>query len=186
MRKASVVGAAVAALGLSSLAFGLPWDIDMADGQQKKAYAIEMQPLPAGVVVQPSVLSPDTFVPNAVRGSEEGEALAAPFEDTAAVLAKGKHMYDVYCTPCHADGSSVGPVGQPGRVPGVVTLAGPSGVLGLRSDGWLYLTVRNGGPIMPGYGWAMTDDEMWSLVRHLRTFDNATYTPQDAAEGSNP
>ncbi|MBA2321438.1 MAG: cytochrome c, partial [Deltaproteobacteria bacterium] len=30
-----------------------------------------------------------------------------------------------------------------------------------RSDAWLYLTIRNGGGIMPPYGWGMNDTEMW-------------------------
>ena len=32
----------------------------------------------------------------------------------------------------------------------------------------LYLTIRNGGGIMPAYGWAMNDSEIWSVVGYIR------------------
>ena len=86
-------------------------------------------------------------------------------------------MYNIYCTPCHGDGETVGPVGEPGRFPGVVSLAGAAGVAKLRTDGWIYLTIRNGGAIMPYYGWAMSDDEIWATVHYIRTMPNSQYIP---------
>jgi mono/diheme cytochrome c family protein len=37
-----------------------------------------------------------------------------------------------------------------------------------RTDGYLYLTIRKGGGVMPGYGAAMDEHEMWSVVSYLR------------------
>ncbi len=85
-------------------------------------------------------------------------------------------MYGIYCTPCHGDGVVVGAVGEPGRFPGVVPLAGPRGIAKSRTDGWIYLTIRNGGAIMPNYGWAMSDEEMWAIVDYVRTLPNAQHT----------
>jgi mono/diheme cytochrome c family protein len=89
-------------------------------------------------------------------------------------------MFQTYCSPCHGDGINLGPVAAPGRYPGVAGLASPNGRLHLRSDGWIYLTMRNGGGIMPSYGWAMTDTEMWSVVRYVRTLPDAAYNPAPA------
>ena len=177
--KPALIGAAAAVvLGTSSVALGLPWDIDMVDTVMVKAYEREMPGLPPGAVAQPNIASPMGFAPNYRRESPEGQALANPLPDDEATRLHGKVMMETYCAPCHgADGVNLGPVAAPGRVPGVVPLAGPSGISKLRSDGWIYLTIRNGGAIMPAYSWAMSDAEMWSIVRYLRTLPNAQQPP---------
>ena len=168
----------VLVMGASTAAFGLPWDIDMADGQQVKGYERQMVGLPPGTVQQAAVESPRGFAVNYRRGSPEGDALQAPFPPSEDVLARGKTMYNTYCTPCHgADGVTLGPVAQPGRYPGVVPLAGNGGIAKSRTDGWIYLTIRNGGAVMPYYGWAMSDDEIWSTVHYIRTLNGARYVP---------
>lgn len=172
--------AGIAALTVSSVALGLPWDLDMSDSQGRKAYSIDMKELPEGVVSQPSVTSPKAFVPNYVRGTAEADALTNPYPADDAALALGGKMYGIYCTPCHgADGVNLGPVAQPGRLPGVLPLGGPAGAAKLRSDAYIYLTIRNGGAVMPAYGWAMSDQEMWSVVNHVRTLPNAQYVPPE-------
>ncbi|MCB9685656.1 MAG: cytochrome c [Alphaproteobacteria bacterium] len=170
--------AGTASVAVATAAFGLPWDIDMADSQTTKGYERDMGTLPDGVVAQPSVESPKTHVTNFKRGSPEGQALVNPLAQGPETLARGEKMYQTYCSPCHGkDGANLGPVAQPGRVPGVVPLAGAAGVAKLRTDGWLYLTIRNGGAVMPPYDWALSDQEMWSIVSYVRTLNNAKYVP---------
>lgn len=173
------LAAALALAGLvASSAYALPWDIDMADSQAVKAYERVMPALPDGVVSQPSATAPRSFHPNYVRGSAEGEALRQPVEGTDVDAAQGKLMYGTYCAPCHGiDGINLGPVAQPGRLPGVVPLAGGAGVAKSRSDAWIYLTIRNGGAVMPSYGHAMTEEEIWATVAHVRTLESAKYVP---------
>jgi mono/diheme cytochrome c family protein len=169
---------AVAILGVSTAAIGLPWDIDMADTQIVKAYEQRMSGPVDGTVAQPHLLTPEPQVQNFTRTSPEGQALTSPYDADERQLAMGARMYGIYCTPCHgADGVNLGQVAQPGRLPGVVPLAGPAGVARLRTDGWIYLTIRNGGAVMPTYGWAMSDEEMWAVVRHVRTLADAAYIP---------
>jgi mono/diheme cytochrome c family protein len=186
MRKVRLlaIGAAVtAALGGSTAAFGLPWDLDMADSQAVKGYERVMKPLPEGVVSQQSLLSPKHFVPSLALTDPKVNDLQAPFPSSPESIAAGEKMYGTYCTPCHGNGIELGPVGQPGRVPGVAVLAGPTGVLRSRSDGWVYTTIRHGSlsKIMPPYGYMMTEDEMWSVVHYTRTLDNSTYQPPQPA-----
>lgn len=173
-RIASVLG-----FGLlcSTVAFGLPWDIDMADSQAVKAYEREMTPVPEGTVPQHSALTPINHVANYALGSAEGNALVNPLEKNEQALATGKRMFEVYCTPCHGDGRKLGPVSQ--WYPGIAVLAGtaPAARLSKINDGQLYLTIRNGRGLMGGYGWAMDDSEMWALVHYARTLPNATHTP---------
>ncbi len=173
---------ATLALGLSATARALPWDIDMADSTTVKAYEAVMLPPPEGAVAQPSMYSPMSFRPNFLRGSPEGEALHAPFDATADSVAHGKKMYDIYCLPCHGDGAKLGPVAQPGRFPGVVAISGPGGRAASVSDGWLYLTIRNGSAIMMPYAWAMNDEEIWSVVQYIRTMPGAAHVAPVPAE----
>lgn len=164
-------------LVVSSTALGLPWDVDMADSQAVKAYEREMLPPPDGTVAQPSPLSPRTQLPAMVdRNAPEANQIQSPFPVTEASLALGEQMYGIYCTPCHGMGSELGPVAQPGRLPGVLAISGPRTTLGVRSDGFVYLTIKNGGAIMPDYGWAMSEQELWATVHYLRSLPNNTYT----------
>lgn len=176
-----IVGALLLAASGTAIAF--PWDTDMANSASYKAYERPMRGIPAGVVAQDNVLTPVGFSPNYDRMTAEGKALKNPTPANEATLAKGQKMFGIYCTPCHGDGVTLGPVGDPTamRFPAVVQLAGKGGVAQARTDGQIYLTIRNGGVIMPHYGWAMNDEEMWSIVRYVRTLPNATQ-PKPAEE----
>lgn len=160
----------------STVAFGLPWDIDMADAQSVKGYEYLMTPPPEGVVPQENILTPTRFVENYSLGSAEGKALQNPVPSSEAHLELGEKMYTTYCTPCHANGQGLGKVAEAGY-PGIAILAGNNGRLAKLTDGQVYLTIRNGKGLMPNYSWAMNDTEMWSLVHHLRTLPNGAYVP---------
>jgi mono/diheme cytochrome c family protein len=181
MREMSSWRGAVVAAGLlaSSSAWALPWNVDMVDSKAVKAYESVMRPLPEGVMSQPNLLTPISYRRNFVRESPEGQALTNPFDASdAAFLATGERMYNVYCQPCHGDGVVLGPVAAPGRYPAVGILGGPAGRLAGKTDGHVYLTIRNGGGIMPGYGWAMDDREMWAVVAWMRaSIPNAAAAP---------
>lgn len=174
--------ATLAGMGLATAAIGLPWDIDMADSQGHKAYEVPMKGIAEGAIAQPDIQSPVGYAPNYERGSDEGEALKSPLPNDEATLALGEKMFSTYCTPCHGDGENLGTVAQPGRFPGVIALSGASGVAKTRTDGWIYLTIRNGGAVMPYYSWAMTDEEMWSIVHYVRTLPDAAYVPPTPAD----
>lgn len=183
---------AVAALALcvSTPALALPWNIDMADSAAVKAYEQAMAVLPEGVVSQPNLLTPISFRTNWKLYTPEADALTAesvlgqPFDATApATLALGQKMYTTYCTPCHgADGVNLGPVAVAAPALGVPALAGADGRLPRFNDGHVYLTIRNGSlsTLMSGYGYAMDNREIWSLIAFVRSetvLKGATYVP---------
>jgi len=180
--RGAVLAGTVALLGMTGAAVGLPWDLDMADSQSKKGYSHEMASLPQGAITQDNELTPVGYSRNYDRMSPEGQALVSPLENDEATLAKGEQMYNIYCYPCHGDGVNLGPVAQPGRFAGVVPLGGPGATTNAQTDGYIYLTIRNGGNVMPNYGWTMKDPEMWSIVHYVRTMPNAAYAPPEVAE----
>lgn len=193
MRESVRLAAVALATCLSSTAWALPWNIDMADSASVKAYEHAMAVLPDGVMSQSNLLTPISYRRNwALTGPDVNtltadSVLGEAFDmKDAGHITKGGVLYNTYCVPCHGDGVNLGPVGQPGRYPAVAVLAGATGRLSKVSDGWLYLTVRNGSlsTLMPGYSFALDDREIWSLISFLRSetvLKGTTYVPPETA-----
>ena len=115
------------------------------------------------------------------RTTPEGVAMANPLapggEASDEVIATGEHLYGAYCSACHgkagAGGAQVPQRGYPAAPP---ALSGEGNSSMIRSDGYIFLTIRNGGAIMPSYSYGMSDDEIWSVVAYIRTLPMAQYT----------
>lgn len=188
----------------SSTAQAFPWDIDMVDAVFYRAYEWEMMHPPEGAIPtaapmaevrQPELVIAQTTVyrehceptcrEQNANGTEwdrttpEGAALVNPLgaNPSAEVLATGEHMYNAYCSACHgkagAGGAAVPERGYPAAPP---MLAGDGNSSKIRSDGYIFLTIRNGGAIMPSYSYAMSDAEIWSVISYIRTLPDAQYS----------
>jgi mono/diheme cytochrome c family protein len=173
---------AIAGLGLlaSSTALAFPWDIDMVDAYFYRGYEWAMMKLPEGVVSQ------DLYVANADRMTPAGQALTNPNGlPTEATIKHGERMFGVYCATCHgAEGKGGAEVMRNDPTKGInrypvpaPMLSGTGNVSQSRTDGYIYLTIRNGAAVMPGYNQAMYDHEMWSIVSYIRTLEGAAYVP---------
>ena len=159
--------------GVDSASTGGTWDISNADRLGKSEVQlcnIFIEGI-AQVIRWEQALEEGKYIADEVK--------AVMVENIEKVLERGETMYATYCTPCHGDGhKELGPVGDPARFANVVQIAGPTGTISNKSDGYLYLTIRNGGALMPYYGWGMDDEEMWSIVHYLRTLPNGRYKPK--------
>ena len=150
----------------------------MVDAVYKRAYAWKMAPLPEGVVsVNHSRIPGDRLAP-------ETADMEIP---TGRNLTEGKRLFDNYCTACHGVGGRGGaPVvdnSSGKRYPRVPpNLAGAGNIVSMRTDGWLFYAVRDGQGMMPGYGYAMLDEDVWDLVAYMRTMEGAAYAAA-ATEG---
>jgi len=168
-------------------------EVPDGDGTKKERVCVRgMQPLPEGVISQAHPHSPTAYKTIAYdkMDMDAWKALENPLDlqepaVKAQVLSQGETMFKTYCTPCHGmpDENGVienlGTVAQPGRFAGVVMLSGDGGVLKARTDGQVYRAIRMGNAIMPAYNWAMSDDEMWSIVAYSRTLEDSTYIPPE-------
>jgi mono/diheme cytochrome c family protein len=103
----------------------------------------------------------------------EARALQNPLPDSPDIVEKGKALYEGKgaCFNCH------GKSGQ-GDGPAAVGL-NPSprnfhhhGFWRHRTEGELFWVIKNGsaGTSMIGFGSVLSDDEIWSVIRYLRTF----------------
>jgi mono/diheme cytochrome c family protein len=187
------------ALGLlaAGVAWASPWDIDMIDGVSSKAYEWRMLPArPEGTVQRESawlkrpkasIAYQNAYVEQADRTTPEGQALTSPLSGGEDDVARGKRLFGVTCAPCHgAEGRGGGAVttNDPTANPPIrrypvpaPLLSGAGAVSAQRSDGYIYLTIRNGGAVMPAYGSSLTEEERWSIVAYIRTLDGGAYVP---------
>jgi mono/diheme cytochrome c family protein len=187
-------------LGLlvAGVAWASPWDIDMIDSVNFKAYEWKMRPLPEGSVQRHDAgiprAKPDGFYQNdyvaPVDRNTVGDTLHDPYPIDATALAQGKKLFQVTCAPCHGvEGKGGGPVTHNDPANNIrrfplpaPLLSGPGAVTALRTDGYIYGTLRNGGALMPPYAVSLTDAERWSIISYIRTLDGAQYTaPAEAA-----
>jgi len=169
----------------------------MVDSYAFKAYEWKMLPQPeTSVQRQPTgprgVAAYQTAYVTQVdrQSSAVVDAMGNPFPTDEAHVAEGKRLFQVSCAPCHGmEGKGGGPVTHHDPAKGfnrfplpAPLLSGAGAVTAVRSDGYIYATIRNGGALMPAYGISLTEQERWSIVSYIRTLDGATYTAPAAPQ----
>ena len=198
--------AVIGGLLLASTAQAFPWDIDMVDAVFYRAYEWEMMLPPEGSIPtaapmadirEPTLAIAQTTIyrehceptcrDNHDNGTEwdrttdAGVALTNPLapNGTASdeVLATGENMFNAYCSACHGQaGMGEAPLTERGYPVAPPSLAGDNNSSKIRSDGYIFLTIRNGGAVMPSYSYAMSDEEIWSVIAYIRTLPGAQYS----------
>lgn len=187
---------------LAGLAWASPWDLDMVDSRAAKAYEWRMRPAipegsiqrPNGAVARPGEVGTyqNDYIAPGDRMAPGTDAMKNPYPVDDATVATGSHLFQVTCAPCHGiEGKGGGPVTTNDPTKGInrfpvpaPNLSGPGAAPAMRSDGYLYYTIRNGGALMPAYGTSLTDRERWAVVTYLRTLPGTAYTPPAAAAAS--
>lgn len=145
-------------LGVKEESFGWPWNKDMARQPALKPQAQAIEGPPEGSVPLQGK--------EPARSREEAAKIKNPVSATAKSVEDGKRLFQIYCSVCHgADGKGMGPVASKFVPPPDVTQA----FFRARTDGFLYETIRRGGPLMPGGGESLSSKERWNIVNYLRT-----------------
>jgi len=133
---------------------------DMADGPTVKPQEDFLNPPDHSVAVN-AIIYPDdvTVAENEFRN---------PFPSDKENLIPGKKLYGIYCTLCH---------GPNGKGKGTLTDAYPKSAvpdltrtdLAARKDGFFFMKISKGGPMMPSYGHATSRQERWQITLYLRS-----------------
>lgn len=187
---------------VAGAAWSSPWDIDMVDARSFKTYEWKMRPpMPEGALQRQSGAMSRPSSNGAYQNDyitpvdrTKADGMVNPYPVDAKVLAQGAKSFQISCAPCHGvDGKGGGPVTHNDPANGInrfpvpaPLLSGDGAVTALRSDGYLYGTIRNGGVIMPRYGVSLTDHERWSIVAYMRTLDGGVYASPAPADSQTP
>lgn len=108
-------------------------------------------------------------------------ALKNPFDSTAAMIAQGKLLYDMYCDHCHgAKGTGDGKVAsgvtvddaekgklEKGAYNGVANLAGDA--LKNISEGHIFHVITHGKGLMWPHGSQITEEDRWKIAKYVKT-----------------
>jgi mono/diheme cytochrome c family protein len=92
-------------------------------------------------------------------------------------VANGEALYRIYCLPCHGTtGMGDGPVSMTGQIMGPFAGVFPLvGTTTIRSDGYIYNTIRRGGAGEPGFRMPsynrISDMDRWDIVNYVRYLD---------------
>lgn len=145
-------------LWMTGHSFGWPWNTDMV-----RQPAIQPQEQPAPPPPERSVpLQGKEF---AMPRVEAATKLKNPVPATPPSLENGKRLFHIYCAVCHgADGKGMGPAAMKFVPPPDIT----SAFFQTRTDGFLYETIRSGGPLMPSAE-GVSPRERWDIVNYLRS-----------------
>lgn len=115
----------------------------------------------------------------AVAAPGEAGGPLNPLPNDEPTILAGQRLYLANCTTCHgASGKGDGPAAA-GLNPRPVDFAQHM-VQGKHTDGQVFLWIKNGFPntAMPAWGGRLTDEQIWQLVRYLRTYGQAAPATQ--------
>lgn len=92
-----------------------------------------------------------------------------PVPVDAALLARGRARYAIYCQPCHdAKGDGKGILFQRGNVP---TSSFHTDKLRGYPDGQIFDIMTNGSGLMPSYKWPIPPADRWAIIAHIRELE---------------
>jgi mono/diheme cytochrome c family protein len=105
-------------------------------------------------------------------GIVDGEAAAVfPFAVDAAVMARGREMFDAFCAPCH---------GRTGAGDGIVVRRGytrPPDLTDQRlrdiAPGYIFNVITNGFGAMPDHGAQIRPADRWAIIAYVRALQLA-------------
>jgi len=136
---------------------GFPWSKDMIRQPSLKPQE-SPRPEPEGSV-------PVDGRDRPMNREEAARKLRNPVPASAESVENGKKLYTIYCALCHGEkATGGGPVSRKFVPPPNLT----DDFFKKRADGFLYETIRSGGPVMPGYRESLTPKERWDVVNYLR------------------
>jgi mono/diheme cytochrome c family protein len=121
------------------------------------------RPLNAGTVSRDAPSGDAAYL----TGKDGGQAVRqAPVPVSAAVLARGRERYDVFCSPCHDRvGTGQGMIVQRGyRRPPSFHIER----LRQEADGYFFVTITNGFGVMPNYAQQVPVADRWAITLYIR------------------
>ncbi len=99
---------------------------------------------------------------------EAAAALKNPVASSAKIIAEGKTLYNINCTPCHGDnGKGDGTIVAAGKFPPPPSY--DSDRIKTTPDGKLFYSIRYGKNLMGAYGTVLNPKQIWTVINYIRT-----------------
>lgn len=103
-----------------------------------------------------------------------GWKLKNPYPPTPDVLARGKEVFNNFCSHCHGlQGYGDGPVAQRS----LLAMSLLDTVTKERPDGMIFHIITYGRLYMPPHASLISQQDRWKVIRYLRELQKATETP---------
>ncbi|MFA6260863.1 MAG: cytochrome c [Bacteroidia bacterium] len=119
------------------------------------------------------------------KTNEAYEAAAAihnPVPKNAYNLAEGKRLYNINCTPCHAeDGKGRGTIVEDGKFPQVPAYGDRLPTI---NEGKAFHSISHGKNLMGSYASVLTPVQRWQVIHYIYELSGTTKTV--AASTTNP
>jgi mono/diheme cytochrome c family protein len=128
------------------------------------------RPLVAGTVARGQLRDDGLLYTGKVNGAE---GTLFPFPVDAAVMARGRERFDIFCSPCH---------GRTGQGDGMVVLRGFRPPPTFHQDrlreapvGHFFDVITNGLGVMPDYASQVKVRDRWAIVAYVRALQLAEH-----------
>jgi mono/diheme cytochrome c family protein len=96
---------------------------------------------------------------------EAASALKNPLTKNEYNLTEGKRLYNINCTPCHAeDGNGQGTIVQDGKYPRVPAYADRLPTI---NPGKAFYSITHGKNLMGAYGSVLTPEQRWQVIHYI-------------------
>ncbi len=111
-----------------------------------------------------------------------GKNLKNPLKPTEAVLARGKHIYNISCSVCHGpqgegDGHIIPKFPRPPSLQSDKVRSWP--------DGRIYHVMTQGQNLMPSYASQIDSGDRWAAIHYIRAIQRAKHPSADDLKFAN-
>lgn len=111
---------------------------------------------------------------NVAKSNDNYESASAwknPLPKTAYNLAEGERLYNINCTPCHAeDGKGEGTIVKDGKYPRVPAY---SDRLSTINAGKAFYSITHGKNLMGAYGTVLSPTQRWQVIHYIYELSGA-------------
>lgn len=119
-------------------------------------------------------------MPKSNEGYEAASSVKNPLPANEYNLAEGKRLYNINCTPCHAeDGLGKGTIVADGKFPQVPSYADRLPTI---NAGKAFYSITHGKNLMGAYGSALSPKQRWQVVHYIYELSGVNKTATAAAE----
>jgi S-disulfanyl-L-cysteine oxidoreductase SoxD len=168
MKKLSL---AVALMFAPTLAQAWPWSQDMANQISIKPQE-SVDPANPGMTPFPKRSQPVAGTTVLVKDQDTARKMVNPVAADDKSVAKGRRLFEIYCTPCHGkSGTGDGYVGEKLVMkPWDLTSTNQMHSWDPKEypDGYIFGYMSLGGAVMPSYANDLSATERWHVVNYIR------------------